>query len=111
MHSAQRNDVGILRGVRCSCPAISRPCRKVSPTSLIMLTAVLECQDPSVRASYNARILTMPRKNPHAVALGRAGGKKGGAKGGKTSAARMTPEERRERARKAALARWKKWTK
>jgi hypothetical protein len=48
------------------------------------------------------------RKNPHAVALGRIGGKKGGSKGGKTSAAKMTPEERRERARKAALARWKK---
>ena len=48
------------------------------------------------------------RKNPHAVALGRIGGKKGGSKGGKTSAAKMTPEERRDRARKAALARWKK---
>jgi len=48
------------------------------------------------------------RKNPHAVALGRIGGKKGGSKGGKTSAAKMTPEERRERARKAAVARWKK---
>jgi hypothetical protein len=48
------------------------------------------------------------RKNPHAVALGRIGGKKGGSKGGRTSAAKMTPEERRERARKAALARWKK---
>jgi hypothetical protein len=48
------------------------------------------------------------RKNPHAVALGRIGGKKGGSKGGKTSAAKMTPAERRERARKAALARWKK---
>ena len=48
------------------------------------------------------------RKNPHAVALGRIGGKKGGSKGGKTSAAKMTAEERRERARKAALARWEK---
>jgi hypothetical protein len=48
------------------------------------------------------------RKNPHAVALGRIGGKKGGSKGGRISAAKMTPEERSERARKAAMARWKK---
>ena len=43
------------------------------------------------------------RKNPHAVALG----KRGGSKGGKLSAAMLTPEERRERARRAALARWR----
>lgn len=42
-------------------------------------------------------------KNPAAVALGRLGGKKGG----KARAAKMTPEERSEAARKAALARWK----
>ena len=43
-------------------------------------------------------------KNPHAVALGRLGG----LKGGKARAARMTPEQRREIAKKAALARWNK---
>lgn len=43
-------------------------------------------------------------KNPAAVALGRLGGKKGG----KARAAQMTPEERKELARKAALARWGK---
>lgn len=42
-------------------------------------------------------------KDPAAVALGR----KGGLKGGKARAAKMTPEERREAARKAAKARWK----
>jgi hypothetical protein len=41
-------------------------------------------------------------KNPHAVALGRLGGKKGG----KARAAKLTSEERREIARRAALARW-----
>ena len=45
-----------------------------------------------------------PEKNPAAVALG----KLGGAKGGKARAAKMTPEERAESARKAAQARWKK---
>jgi hypothetical protein len=43
-------------------------------------------------------------KNPHAVALGRLGG----LKGGRAAAERMTPEERRERAQKAARARWGK---
>jgi hypothetical protein len=40
------------------------------------------------------------RKNPAAVALGR--------KGGKASAEKLTDEERREKARKAAQARWTK---
>lgn len=43
-------------------------------------------------------------KNPHAVALG----KLGGSKGGKARAAKLTPEERKEIARKAAKARWAK---
>ena len=43
-------------------------------------------------------------KNPAAVALGRLGG----LKGGKARAAKMTPEERSEAARKAAKARWDK---
>ena len=41
-------------------------------------------------------------KNPHAVALGRAGG----LKGGKARAAKLTPEQRSEIARVAALKRW-----
>ena len=44
------------------------------------------------------------RKNPAAVSLGR----KGGLKGGKARAAKMTPLERQESARKAAMARWDK---
>jgi len=41
-------------------------------------------------------------KDPAAVALGR----KGGLKGGRARAEKMTAEERREAARKAAQARW-----
>jgi hypothetical protein len=41
-------------------------------------------------------------KNPAAVELGRLGGLKGGPAGAK----KLTPEERREIARKAARARW-----
>jgi hypothetical protein len=41
-------------------------------------------------------------KNPHAVALGRLGGKKGGP----ARAKKLTPEQRQEIARKAARVRW-----
>jgi hypothetical protein len=41
-------------------------------------------------------------KNPHAVALGKAGG----AKGGKARAANLSPKKRKEIATKAAKARW-----
>lgn len=41
-------------------------------------------------------------KNPHAVALGRLGG----LKGGKARFEKLTPEQRREIAQKAAKARW-----
>jgi hypothetical protein len=41
-------------------------------------------------------------KNPAAVALGRLGG----LKGGKARASKLTPEKRKEIARKAAKARW-----
>lgn len=43
-------------------------------------------------------------KDPAAVELGR----KGGLKGGKARAAKMTPEQRSDAARKAARARWTK---
>jgi len=43
-------------------------------------------------------------KNPHAVALGRLGG----LKGGKVRFGKMTPEQRKELARKAVLTRWSK---
>ena len=64
----------------------------------------------------------MPKKNPHAVALGKLGGKKradvlspeeiediarkGGKVGGKARAAKLTKEQRSAIARKAAAARW-----
>jgi len=43
-------------------------------------------------------------KNPAAVALGRLGG----LKGGKARAAKLSPKKRKEIAKKAAQARWKK---
>jgi hypothetical protein len=43
-------------------------------------------------------------KNPHAVALGRLGG----VKGGPARAEALTPQRRREIARRAILTRWKR---
>ena len=67
-------------------------------------------RDPNVRAKLIVDIATGEvedekpdeGKNPHAVALGRLGGKKGGA----ARAKKLTPEQRSEIARKAAKARW-----
>jgi hypothetical protein len=66
----------------------------------------------------------MAKKNPHAVALGKLGGRKrmqslsraelldfarsGGKAGGKARAAKLTKEQRSAIARKAAAARWGK---
>jgi hypothetical protein len=44
------------------------------------------------------------KKNPAAVALGKLGGKKGG----KARAKKLTPEQRKAIAQKAARARWSK---
>ncbi len=46
--------------------------------------------------------VTVTQKNPHAVALGRKGGKKGG----KARMARLTAAERSELARRAIRIRW-----
>src|SRR5208283_5093618 len=48
--------------------------------------------------------VSVKKKNPAAVALGRKGGKKGGP----ARAAKLTPEQRSESARKAIQARWSK---
>ncbi len=48
------------------------------------------------------------RKNPHAVALGRLGGKAGAGAGAAARFAAMTSQERKELARRAARARWAK---
>lgn len=45
-----------------------------------------------------------PRKNPHAVALGRKGGKIGGV----VRAERLNPQQRSDIARLAATSRWEK---
>ena len=75
-----------------------RPRRPRDPAQLayaVYLEAIGEAPPPEPE--------TQREKNPAAVALG----KLGGTKGGKARASKMTPEERAESARKAALARWR----
>ena len=52
----------------------------------------------------NEDISPIAKKNPAAVSLGRLGG----LKGGKARAAKLSPEQRSEIAKKAAQSRWKK---
>src|SRR5215468_7652931 len=63
------------------------------------------CWDTSRMARQRDPHLDDRPKNPHAVALGRMGGKKGGPKGGKARWKGVSADERRAHARKAAAAR------
>lgn len=62
------------------------------------------CRAPSERIAVHARRSEPIARNPHAAALGRLGGLRGGA----ARAAALSPRRRREIARAAALARWRK---
>ena len=63
--------------------------------------------DVAEETSENGPTAQESTKNPHAVALGRLGGKKSG----KARLEKITPERRKEIARIAAKARWSKKTK
>jgi hypothetical protein len=62
------------------------------------------CKAPTERVKVFLRHPEPPPRNPHAAALGRLGG----LKGGRARADALSPRRRREIARAAALARWKK---
>ena len=67
------------------------------------VTAFRVVQDATAETEELEDQETTPEgKNPHAVALGRLGG----LKGGKSRTEKLTPERRREIAKKAAQARW-----
>lgn len=67
-----------------------------------------EISDPNKSAAHVLRQMFKQSqaegKDPLAVALGR----RGGLKGGKARAMKLSPTQRRESARKAAIARWKR---
>lgn len=70
------------------------------------VTAFRVVQEATGQLEEPEKPLSTEGKNPNAVALGHLGG----LKGGKARAAKMTPEERKEIAKKAAEARWGKQT-
>jgi len=60
------------------------------------------------RVAQQAAHLEPPTGKPEPLPPKAVAGRKGGLKGGKARAAKLTPEERRESAKKAATARWAK---
>lgn len=72
---------------------------------MLARASIVKKKMPLTSCTGKHRLLNMGRrKNPHAVALARRGAKKGG----HARAASLTPEQRKEVARKAAEARWAK---
>ena len=61
-----------------------------------------ECRAPTERVAILSRRTQTAAANPHAAALGRLGG----LKGGPARAAALSPERRRDIARRAARRRW-----
>jgi hypothetical protein len=66
--------------------------------------ACVRCGAPSERIAVHAQRAEPMIRNPHASALGRLGA----SLGGRARAAALSPRRRREIARAAARARWKK---
>jgi len=78
-----------------------RSSKEKRPTDINLLAASIvedATNQPTTEEASNSG------KNPAAVALGRLGGKKGG----RARAEKLTPEQRKEIAKKAAKARWAK---
>lgn len=63
-----------------------------------------QCHAPTERIAVLQRRMAKAEADPHAVALGR----RGGLKGGPARAAALSPARRREIARAAARARWRR---
>ena len=81
--------------------------RKKKRDSDFAVTAFRVVQEATEQAELEPKQIEaelVEGKNPHAVALGRLGG----LKGGKARFAKLTPEQRKEIAQKAAIARWHK---
>lgn len=79
------------------------PKRSSKPRDLNKLAANI-VHDATTEIQPDPSQEAVDHRNPAAVELGR----RGGLKGGKARAAKLTPEERREAARRAAVARWSK---
>ncbi|MBI5075666.1 MAG: hypothetical protein HZB62_10955 [Nitrospirae bacterium] len=77
--------------------------KKKVPTDINQIASYI-CDVTTNESKPTDVIECKPEKNPAAVALGRLGG----LKGGKARAESLTAKKRKEIAKKAAQARWKK---
>ena len=78
--------------------------KKEHDFSVTAFRVVQEATGQELEPEKERPLSTADGKNPNAVALGRLGG----LKGGKARSSKLTPEQRKEIARIAAKARWKK---
>jgi hypothetical protein len=83
--------------------ASKKPPRDINQLAASIVDQATSDEPPYVQSEKPAT-REEPTKNPHAQALS----KLGASKGGKARAAKLTPEERREIAKKAAAKRWQK---
>jgi len=77
--------------------------KKAHDFSVTAFRVVQEATSQVQAETKQEKPLSVEGKNPNAVALGRLGG----LKGGKARFEKLTPEQRKEIAQKAAQARWK----
>ncbi|MCX5722131.1 MAG: hypothetical protein NT179_08905 [Nitrospirae bacterium] len=81
-----------------------KPSKDVNVTAFEILQAVTGEPADSSHNGKPAKKKDLQDKNPAAVALGRLGG----LKGGKARASKLSPNKRKQIAKKAANARWSK---
>jgi len=66
----------------------------------------LDFTQVAFHVAQKAAHLEPPSEEPEPLSPKAAAGREGGLKGGKVRAAKLTPQERSQAARRAALARW-----
>lgn len=105
VRSSKRNDQAILLSVerRCLVCDFLQQQTETEETDVIGPPCA-RCHAPTERVAVLTRRIVAHEPNPLAAALGRLGG----LKGGPARAAALTPKRRREIAKAAARARWRR---
>jgi hypothetical protein len=84
--------------------AVTRRCPVCEWEGIVVVGSQDEEDCPQCHAPTEIQAAAKEAKNPHAAALGRLGG----VRGGKARAEALSAKRRKEIARNAALARWRK---
>jgi len=99
-HSTSRNDETTSGEPQ----VVTRRCPVCDWHGIVVVDSAREEDCPLCHAPTFVQAPPASAKNPHAAALGRLGGKRGG----RARAEKLSAKRRKEIARKAALARWRK---